>query len=181
MKALKNLSLSVMISAILLTQTSCIGSFSLTNSIYDWNNNLGDKYVNALVFAALVIIPAYGVALFIDGIVLNTIEFWSGQNPVSMNEGEFDTQIVEAKGSKYRVTATKNKFIAEAIEGKNKGELVEFIFSPEDKSWSIKKGEFEEKLVSINTETNKVKVYHPGLSDDNFFAYSLQDLAEASN
>ncbi len=37
--------------------TSCIGSFSLTNKLLAWNQTVGNKFVNELVFFAFWIIP----------------------------------------------------------------------------------------------------------------------------
>jgi hypothetical protein len=75
-------------------QTSCIGSFGLTNKLFDWNNSIGGKFVNALVFFLFLILPVYGITLFIDAIILNTIEFWSGKSPMAVAPGEKETQIV---------------------------------------------------------------------------------------
>ena len=62
---------------------SCFGTFNLTKKLHDWNGSLGNKFVNTLVFWVFCIIPVYGVAVFVDAIVLNLIEFWSGGNPMS--------------------------------------------------------------------------------------------------
>ena len=62
--------------AVLLSATimlsSCIGSFSLTNKVKDWNEGIGGKFVNELVFICMHIIPVYPITLFVDGFVLNT-------------------------------------------------------------------------------------------------------------
>ena len=36
----------------MLTTPSCIGSFSLTNRLLGWNQNVGNKFINELVFFA---------------------------------------------------------------------------------------------------------------------------------
>ena len=55
--------------------TSCIGSFSLTNKLMSWNNQVGNKFVNELVFFCFWIIPVYEVTALADVLVLNSIEF----------------------------------------------------------------------------------------------------------
>lgn len=35
------------------------------------------------MFLGLHIIPVYGISLWIDILILNTINYWSGENPVS--------------------------------------------------------------------------------------------------
>ena len=37
--------------------SSCIGSFKLTNKVLGWNEGVGNKFVNELVFIAFHIIP----------------------------------------------------------------------------------------------------------------------------
>ncbi len=83
--------------------SSCIGSFSLTNKLLSWNNRIDSKFINELVFIAFWIVPVYEVSAIADLLVINTIEFWSGDNPVadagkvekvSTKNGEF---LVETK------------------------------------------------------------------------------------
>ncbi len=63
----------------------CWGSFNLTGRVYDWNGSFGSKWASWAVFVVFILIPVYGTLLFIDAIVLNTIEFFSGNNPVHRN------------------------------------------------------------------------------------------------
>ena len=58
--------------------SSCVGSFGLFNRLTTWNQSLGNKFVNELVFLAFNIVPVYGVAYLADALVINSIEFWSG-------------------------------------------------------------------------------------------------------
>ena len=44
-----------------MTFQSCIGSFSLTNKLLSWNNTIGNKFVNELVFFAFWVIPVYEI------------------------------------------------------------------------------------------------------------------------
>ncbi|MDE5925026.1 MAG: DUF3332 domain-containing protein, partial [Muribaculaceae bacterium] len=52
--------LSVAVVAMVLssmTLSSCIGSFRLTNSVLKWNNQVGSKFLNELVFFAFWVLP----------------------------------------------------------------------------------------------------------------------------
>ena len=71
--------------------SSCIGSFGLWSNLKDWNNNIGNKFVNEIVFLAFHIVPVYEVAYLADILVLNSIEFWSGSNPLAENVGTVKT------------------------------------------------------------------------------------------
>ena len=76
-----------LVAAIFLSGTilfsSCVGSFGLFNRISSWNQSIGTKFVNELVFLALNIVPVYGVAYLADALVINSIEFWSGTNTMA--------------------------------------------------------------------------------------------------
>ena len=73
--------------------SSCIGSFNLTQKLYSWNKSAGDKWVNELVFIALCVIPVYEIAIAVDALVLNSIEFWTDENPIAATE----TKQIETK------------------------------------------------------------------------------------
>ena len=85
--------------------SSCIGSFGLWSSLKDWNNNIGNKFVNEIVFLAFHIVPVYEVAYLADVIVLNSIEFWSGSNPLA-DVGSVKT--VKGESGEYLVQNTWN-------------------------------------------------------------------------
>ena len=63
--------------------SSCIGSFQLTNKVKDWNESLGDKFINEVVFLAFHIVPVYQICMFADGVVFNSVEFWTGERLVA--------------------------------------------------------------------------------------------------
>ena len=60
----------------------CYGRFQLVRSLYTWNGKVGNKFVNELVFLAMYIIPVYAIAGFVDMVILNSVEFWTGKNPM---------------------------------------------------------------------------------------------------
>ena len=107
--------------------SSCIGSFALYNKVLDWNQSLGSKFVNEVVFLALSIVPVYEVSLFVDGVVLNTIEFWTGSNPVASN-----TQTIDTENGKYLVQGTDNGY---TIINENNDESIRLI--QDENGWSL--------------------------------------------
>jgi hypothetical protein len=89
--------------ACVLASSGCFGSFSLTGMLYDWNGRVSDdKWVRWLVFLGLVILPVYKLLILADMLVLNTIEFWTGDNPAGgarisdLGEGHTLTSIQTA-------------------------------------------------------------------------------------
>lgn len=79
--------------------SSCVGSFGLFNRISSWNQSVGNKFCKRLVFLALNIVPVYGVAYLADALVINSIEFWSGSNPMA-NAGD----VKKVKGRKWQLS-----------------------------------------------------------------------------
>ena len=73
---------------LLTTTMSCYGSFELFHKIHKWNGTLGDKWVNTLVHVALWILPMYEFILLGDFLLFNSIEFWSGNNPLKVSAAD---------------------------------------------------------------------------------------------
>lgn len=71
--------------AVSLGSTGCYGKFGLTKRVYDWNGGLGNKWLVEIVFLVLAILPVYGICIFVDAILFNLIEFWTGSNPMAQN------------------------------------------------------------------------------------------------
>ncbi len=87
------------------TLTACYGSYSLTNKLYKWNGTLGNKWLNSCVHFILWVIPVYEICIgLVDGLVLNTVEFWTGSNPIASNDTYFEK---DAQGN--QISAIKNE------------------------------------------------------------------------
>ncbi|MDD5131596.1 MAG: DUF3332 domain-containing protein [bacterium] len=79
----KLISLVLVICLFSFVLSGCYGSFQVTRKLWKWNGTVGDKWLNEVVFLVMNIVPVYGVAAFVDAIVVNSIEFWTGKNPVT--------------------------------------------------------------------------------------------------
>ena len=94
---------------------SCIGKFQLTNNLLAWNKTVSNKFVNELVFIALCIVPVYEISALADILVLNSIEFWSGSNPLAMGtrviDGKDGRYLVECDGKGYTITSEEDKSV----------------------------------------------------------------------
>lgn len=134
--------------------SSCIGSFGLTNKLLDWNRNIDSKFVNELVFIAFWIVPVYEISALADVLVINSIEFWSGDNPVA-DAGS--TKTVDTKNGVYTVE-TKNDGYHIQKAGEEKS--VDLTFDKSDKSWSVEADGTTTKLLKF-TEDDKVVMFLP--------------------
>jgi len=83
------------------TTTGCFGSFKLTKAAYDFNKGLGNKWLSWLVFLVVGHITTV-ITLTIDSLVLNSLEFWTGKNPMAMGDTYRET---DANGNS--ITAVK--------------------------------------------------------------------------
>ncbi|RZS99590.1 DUF3332 domain-containing protein [Aquimarina brevivitae] len=155
---MKKLTICTLLSASILF-SSCLGSFSAFNGLKDWNQGVtNSKFVNNLIFWALNIVPVYSLFMLGDVIIFNVIEFWSGSNPIAMNEGDMEMQIVEKDGNTFEMIATKNRLQIKVIEGERKGEKLDLVYKPSEKSWSaikpngevIKLSSFEEGFYVVH-------------------------------
>jgi hypothetical protein len=124
--------------------TSCIGSFGLSNKILSWNKELGNKFVNEVVFLALWIVPVYQFSMFADMIVLNSIEFWTGSNPVSAGV----VKEIKGKNGNYTVETTEDGYNI----SNEKGERMSLIYDKDTNVWSAVVGEYSTKLLKIEGE-----------------------------
>ena len=95
----------------------------------DWNQGLGNKFLTELVFLAFWIVPVYEVSALADVLVINSIEFWSGTNPVaqgkSIIEGNDGRYLVECDGKGYTITSM------------NDDSVVRLDFDTDEQTWSI--------------------------------------------
>lgn len=73
--------------------SGCYGSFALTKKVYDANGTIKDPVARSLVAVGAMF--AYFFTGLGDWVIFNTIEFWTGKNPIS--EQVFQ---VPAKGKK---------------------------------------------------------------------------------
>lgn len=139
-----------MLAVFSISSTGCFGEFALTRKVYTFNDSLGNNFVKTIVFYAMNIIPVYGIAGFIDGAILNLIEFWTGSNPLAMADGEIEQRVVNYKGSKYQITATKNNFNIVPLEGANKGKATDLTFDVTSQTWTMTNENGSQKIIDID-------------------------------
>ncbi|NBG65390.1 DUF3332 domain-containing protein [Acidiluteibacter ferrifornacis] len=152
---MKKIVFSAMAAMIMITQTGCFGSFELVKKVYDFNDNItSSKFVNTLVFYVFTILPVYSIASFIDVVILNLVEFWTGSNPLAMTEGQIEEQLVTYKGEVYKMTATKNKFHVEKLNGTESIEVGNLVFADEARTWSFEKNGESTPIATLNADNS---------------------------
>ena len=84
--------------------TGCTGSFNLTHKVYNFHRSQTDKWSDEFCFLLVALLPVYAVATLADAIVVNSIEFWTGKNPVDMSYVPPSSRIVQNGNVKYRLS-----------------------------------------------------------------------------
>lgn len=148
---IRHLKVSAVLLAATLLTSSCVGSFALFNKLAGWNKQATDnKFLNELIF--ILISPAYAVCTFADVLVINSIEFWTGSNPMAQRVGE--TQEITGKDGKlYAVTTLRNGYKVKSPDG----EVIKFKYDKKTNSWSKEeKGKIEELSASTMTALSRL-------------------------
>lgn len=131
--------------------TSCIGSFGLTNNVLSWNRNIGPKFVNELVFFCFWILPVYEVTALVDVLVLNSIEFWSGNNPMEASVKMIDTEqgryIIDCDGKGYTVSCPN-------------GDSMRLDFDVDSQTWALTNDGISYPFMTM-VDDNHVKMITP--------------------
>ena len=131
--------LSVMMVAFSIMFSSCIGSFQLTSKLKNFNDGIGSKWVNELVFVAFCIVPVYELSALADVLVLNSIEFWSGKKTLA-DAGE--TKIIKnSKGQDIEVKTLENGYALN--DGTN---TMNLVFDEKEQIWSA---EYEDQVMNL--------------------------------
>jgi hypothetical protein len=83
---MKKLAIALTLCALMIG-TSCVGSYRAFNSLASWNTRASDsKWLNELINLGLYIIPVYELFFIGDMLIFNSLEFWTGKNPLSEPE-----------------------------------------------------------------------------------------------
>lgn len=142
----------VCLMACTMSLSSCIGSFGLFNRLLSWNQGISDKFVNEVIF--VLISPAYVVCGAVDMLVLNSVEFWSGENPVAKVGTK--KNVWGQDGKLYAVKTMKNGYEIT----KPTGEKVCFVYDAEQKLWSMEAEGEQTQLFRFN-EDGTIEAYLP--------------------
>lgn len=129
MKKIKIAVSAILVAGCSLVFSSCIGSFSLTNRVMSWNRNIGPKFVNELVFFAFWILPVYEVTALADVLVINSIEFWSGENPLTAS-----VKVVDTENGRYLIACDGKGY---TVTNQTTGQEMRLDFEQDTQTWSV--------------------------------------------
>lgn len=123
----------------------CYGTFPLVRKAYAFNKSVSsDKFVQEGVFLVMTLLPVYGIAAAADAIILNSIEFWTGKNPVAdaartetidgvtaeskiLPDGSLQLTVTDASGKQATTLLTREAdgVSARTVDGEFLGKVAE--------------------------------------------------------
>jgi hypothetical protein len=143
-KTLRN---SALLLAAAFMMSSCIGSFQLTNKVKDWNESLGDKFINEVVFLAFHIVPVYEICMFADQVVFNSVEFWTGERLVA-SAGERQ-MIKNSFGKDVEIKTLRNGYMFS--DGNSS---MKVLYDSANKTWKVETDGHSSDLIKFVDESN---------------------------
>lgn len=151
-KYLKFTALLLSLTLVTVSVSSCYGKFALTRKIYTWNGSVSqNKFVQSIVMWGLMIIPVYSIGGLVDVVLLNTIEFWTGNNPMAMKEGVKDTKQVTIEGTQYEMTMSKNRIEIVQKSGVDIGKTTTMVYVESANAWYMKFPDGMKKIAQVNS------------------------------
>ena len=93
------------------------------------------------------VLPVYELCFVADLFILNSIEFWSGENPALASE----VKVVDGKDAKYLVARNEGGY---TITNMTTKQVTRFNFNAEDNSWSLENNGQEVKLFTFVDDTH---------------------------
>jgi hypothetical protein len=108
-----------LVALILIGSPGCLGRFAMTTAVREFNLEVtDDKWGREILFVALYIIPAYPISTLGDLLIVNSIEFWSEENPMS---GEKAITLSSLVPEALPAAATNPLVASAAVTGPDEG------------------------------------------------------------
>lgn len=146
------ISLTLVSALLLISLSGCFGNFALTRKAYQFNESVGDKWVQQIVFWLMNFVPVYNAAATLDLVLFNTIEFWTGSNPIAMNATDEVIKYANTENGNFEIKITQNRIFINQLTGQNAGTAMEMNFNPETNSWYLSSNGKTQKIATMNDD-----------------------------
>jgi len=128
-KVLISLLIACTLTVSTLGTTGCFGKFAAFNKLREWNGKFSkNKFVNWLVFIVLCAVPVYELFFVADVLVLNSLEFWTGSNPLALGDTYRET---DANGNSVTAVKMEDGSLYMRLDAAN-GEKQELVFQKDE-------------------------------------------------
>ncbi|XDD51360.1 DUF3332 family protein [Leptospira sp. WS92.C1] len=149
----------------LISFANCFGKFAIVKKVYNVNEdfNIGSGLFAKMIKTLLMYFPfgiLYGIGFFFDLFLFNLIEFWSGSNPVGLNEYDQDGKYVktlEENGEKLTLTYSSfGSRLDMTHEKDGKTQSLTALRSEKGKFFVEKEGKLKEIVVTSETVGSQI-------------------------
>jgi hypothetical protein len=144
----------------LLFTTGCFGKFAVVKMVYKFHDSIAGNDMEGKVIKSLIMIlvghVVYGLSALADTLLFNVIEFWTGSNPLAMQAGQKEIQVVVHNGVKYEITATRNTFSVKQLNGQQAGLVQSMTFNTKEIAWYNTSNGASTKLIQYKVENGEM-------------------------
>jgi hypothetical protein len=138
--ATKKVVMVAIVASLTSSLSACVGSNAVTDKIVQFNVEVVDNRF-ARGGVNILLLPAYALSLIVDVVVFNSLEFWTGENPLN---GE--PHIFDSKGkTQYRI----NDGLDPALKRAPLKPLAD-ITHPEKSVYSVQVNPVNEQTIDYN-------------------------------
>lgn len=89
------------------TLTGCMGHNGLSGKVLKFNlETTEDRWAREFLFIGLNVVLVYPICMILDLLVFNSIEFWSGENPINGKSPLVDIPMSEVKKMGFNAVAS---------------------------------------------------------------------------
>jgi len=131
--------------------TACFGRFALIRKVHRFHKEVDqDKWIQWFVFLVLNVTSVYSLAALIDALFANSMEFWTGENPILSDAGTM-REVRGPDGALARATFRPDGRIRLLVIGSN-GDRHDLVLTRESHSVSARdlEGRFLARVADVN-------------------------------
>ena len=134
--------------AVVAGASGCFGSFGAAKALWKFNDGISsNKWLKWLLFLGLLIFPVYGLFVLGDILIFNTIEFFTGSNPLGSATRDL------GNGNVVAFQRDENDPDLVRLEHRRHGSLVGVYYVKKDgEAFSLL--DQQRKLIAVVSETN---------------------------
>ncbi|RBW45681.1 hypothetical protein DS885_09685 [Psychromonas sp. B3M02] len=90
--AVKKIAMLTAVASLTSALSACVGSNAVTDKVMQFNLEVVDnRYARGGV--NILLLPVYALTLAVDVVVFNSLEFWTGKNPLNGSPHIFDSEV----------------------------------------------------------------------------------------
>ena len=160
MKKLGKVFIAIGMICTLLFTTGCYGKFAVVKMVYKFHDSVAGNDMQGKVIKSLILLlggeAVYGLSIAADIFLFNIVEFWTGSNPLAMNNNQKEIQIVVQNGIKYQIIATQNKFEITQLNGAKKGANQSLTYNPSELAWYNTSKGATTKMIQYKVENGEL-------------------------